>query len=169
MGPRSKELIVGNSPRVACGERNPRSQRGTLDSVKCLSEKERKKEGPAKSGRTSENRVVSIVFIHTNPAGEGTKRTCRLPEVPGGAQVEVRTSGLIQVAPTGTPWVGATLLLEVLFLKVEGVVLGVGVLTTVMGVGGTIGARVLVLVVVVTVTSSSSFLLFLLFLKVFYF
>ena len=89
---------MGNSPRVACGERNPRSQRGTLDSVKCLSEKERKKEGPAKSGRTSENRVVSIVFIHTNPAGEGTKRTCRLPEVAGGAQVEVTTSGLIQVA-----------------------------------------------------------------------
>jgi hypothetical protein len=62
--------------------------------------------------------------------------------------------------PTGTPWVGVTLLLEVLFLEVEGVVLGVGVLTTVKGAGGTIGARVLVLVVVVTVTSSSSFLLF---------
>ena len=67
---------------------------------------------------------------------------------------------LLQDAPTtGSPWVGATFL-EVLFLKVEGVVLGVGVLTTVKGVGGTIGARVLVLVVVVTVTPSSSVLLF---------
>ena len=56
------------------------------------------------------------------------------------------------------------LFLEVLFSEVEGVVLGLGVLTTVMGVGGTIGVRVLVLVVVVTVTSSSSVLVFLLFL-----
>ena len=74
--------------------------------------------------------------------------------------------------PTGTPWVGATLLLEVLFLEVTGVVLGVGVRTTVKRAGGTIGARGLVLVVVVTVTSSSSvllFLLFLLFLEVFLF
>ena len=76
---------------------------------------------------------------------------------------------VVQPPPTGTPWVGATFLLEVLFLEVEGVVLGLGVLTTAMGVGGTIGVRVLVLVVVVTVTSSSSFLLFLLFLEVFLF
>ena len=57
-------------------------------------------------------------------------------------------------------------------LEVEGVVLGVGVLTTVKGAGGTIGARGLVLVVVVTVTSSSSvslFSLILLCLEVFYF
>ena len=49
-----------------------------------------------------------------------------------------------------------------LFLEIEGVVLGVGVLTTAMGVGGTIGACSLVLIVVVTVTSSSSVSLFLL-------
>ena len=56
---------------------------------------------------------------------------------------------VVQPPPTGTPWVGATLLLEVLFLEVKGVGLGVGVLTTVKGAGGTIGARGLVVVVVV--------------------
>ena len=43
MFPRSKELAVRVRPRVARGERNPRLHRQTLDSVKCLSEKERKK------------------------------------------------------------------------------------------------------------------------------
>ena len=46
------------------------------------------------------------------------------------------------------PWAGATLLVEALFLEVEGVVLGVGVLTTVKGAGGTVGACGLVLMVV---------------------
>ena len=60
-------------------------------------ERERKRE-PSQSGKTSENRVFSIVFIHINSAGWVSKFTCWSPEVSWGAHIEARTSGLIQVA-----------------------------------------------------------------------